>query len=179
MGTKVQVSYRTHNRTLFSCSSLDDLMDEDKWSEVAFEEGWGQAVEVKTETGDNICDCVADRWGGINLELDFYIDDIKALKEKFLILKDECWGGADSVEGEDGDDGDGLYEVKDINFKPSTVRLGLIEDIKNDAGDIISTGGYTGLKYDWPEEYTYYYEIKNGELVQIEYDKENNSWKAT
>jgi hypothetical protein len=39
MATKVQVSYRTHNRTLFSCSSLDDLLDEDKWSEVAYEEG--------------------------------------------------------------------------------------------------------------------------------------------
>ena len=177
MAKKVQVSYKTENRTLFSCSSLDDLLDEDKWSEVAYEEGWGKDVEVKTEAGYTICECVADSSGGINLELDFYIDDIKALKEKYLILKTECWGGGDSVEAEVGDDGDGLYDVKDLNFKPFTVRLGLIEDIKNDAGDIISTGGYTGLKYDWPEEYTYYYDIKNGELVYLEYDKENNSWE--
>ena len=66
---------------------------------------------------------------------------------------------------------------KNLNFRPYIVRLGLIEDIKNDAGDIISIGNYTGLQNDIPEETSNYYEIQNGELVEIEYDEDTNSWE--
>ena len=111
--------------------------------------------------------------------LDFYKDEIEALKDKYLILKGECWGGGNSKEEDaeiNGDDGE-FIEAGDFNFKPSTVRLGLIEDIVNESGDIISVGGYTGSEYDMPEEYTYFYEIRNGELIEIEYDSDTDTWE--
>ena len=174
---KVHISYSKHNRTLFSCSSKEDLVDQDKWSQIATEEGWGLDVDVNSDDGEKICECAADRWGGINLKLDIYSDEIKALSDKYLILKGECWGGGNSIEAGDGDNEDGLYEVEDLNFRPNTVRLGLIEDIINDAGDIISIGDFTGLQYDIPEETSSYYEIQNEELVEIEYDEDTNSWE--
>ena len=176
---KVQLDYTKHNRTLFSCSSKEFLLDEDEWSEVAYEEGWASVVNVQNEDGDNICELVGDEWGGINLNIDRYKDEIEALKDKYLIIKGECWGGGNSKEEDaeiHGDDGE-CIEVGDLNFKPSTVRLGLIEDIVNESGDIISVGGYTGLEYDTPEEYTCFYKIQNGEVNEIEYDSETDAWE--
>lgn len=176
---KVQIDYTKHNRTLFSCSRKEFLLDEDEWSELADEEGWASVVNVQNEYGDHIVKLEADDCGGINLNLDLYKDEIEALKDKYLILKGECWGGGNSKEEDaeiHGDDGE-FSEVGDLNFKPSTVRLGLIEDIVNESGDIISVGGYTGLKYDIPEEYICFYEIRNGELIEIEYDTETDTWE--
>ena len=132
---KVQIDYTKHNRTLFSCSRKEFLLDEDKWSKVADEEGWASVVNVQNEYGDHIVKLEADDCGGINLNLDLYKDEIEALKDKYLILKGECWGGGNSKEEDakiHGDDGE-FSEVGDLNFKPSTVRLGLIEDIVNEA----------------------------------------------
>ena len=64
----------------------------------------------------------------------------EVLDDKYLILKGECWGGGNSKEEDGalhGDEGE-CVEVGDLKFKPSTVRLGLIEDIENESGDIIS-----------------------------------------
>ena len=176
---KVQIDYNKHNRTLFSCANKEDLSNENNWSEVAYEEGWAMQVIVKDEHGETISDLVAGDWGGINLDLDLYKDEIEASNDKYFILKDECWGGGNSKEADgnlNGDEGE-FYEVEDLKFKPLTVRLGLIEDIINESGDIIGVGDYTGLQYDIPEESIYYYELRDRKLIDLEYDEETNTWQ--
>ena len=97
---------------------------------------------------------------------------MKASIDKYFIIKQENWGGGNSFEV-DGDDG--IYEVSDLNFKPNTVRLGLIEDIINDNGEQFDISSASGLQNDYPEEYTRYYLIKDEKLIELEKDGDDFS----
>ena len=172
--TKIIIENTKCTATLFSCSTKEGLINEDQWTEIAHEENLADAVSVCTgDPTEEILDWSSEIsiYGELDLNKDIYSDKMKASTDKYFIIKQENWGGGNSFEV-DGDDG--IYEVSDLNFKPNTMRLGLIEDIINDNGEQLDISSASGLQNDYPEEYTKYYLIKDGKLTELE--KDGDDW---
>ena len=164
--TKIIIENTKCTATLFSCSTKEGLINENQWTEIAHEENLADTVIVYNEDQtEEISE--SDIYGELDLNKDIYSDKMKASTDKYFIIKQENWGGGNSFEV-DGDDG--IYEVSDLNFKPNTVRLGLIEDIINDNGEQFDISSASGLQNDYPEEYTRYYLIKDEKLTELEKD---------
>jgi hypothetical protein len=154
---KIIIANTKCTATLFSCSTKEGLINENQWTEIAHEENFADAVIVSIYNEDQTEEEVTTIYGELDLNKDIYSDEMKASTDKYFIIKQENWGGGDSFEV---DGVDGIYEVSDLNFKPNTVRLGLIEDIINDNGEQFDISSASGLQNDYPEEYTRYYLIK-------------------
>ena len=151
---KIIIANTKCTATLFSCSTKEGLINENQWTEIAHEENFADAVIVSIYNEDQTEEEVTTIYGELDLNKDIYSDEMKASTDKYFIIKQENWGGGDSFEV---DGVDGIYEVSDLNFKPNTVRLGLIEDIINDNGEQFDISSASGLQNDYPEEYTRYY----------------------
>jgi hypothetical protein len=154
---KIIIANTKCTATLFSCSTKEGLINENQWTEIAHEENFADGVIVSIYNEDQTEEEVTTIYGELDLNKDIYSDEMKASTDKYFIIKQENWGGGDSFEV---DGVDGIYEVSDLNFKPNTVRLGLIEDIINDNGEQFDISSASGLQNDYPEEYTRYYLIK-------------------
>jgi|SaaInlStandDraft_1057018.scaffolds.fasta_scaffold75660_3 hypothetical protein len=165
--TKIIIANTKCTATLFSCSTKEGLINENQWTEIAHEENFADAVIVSIYNEDQTEEEVTTIYGELDLNKDIYSDEMKASTDKYFIIKQENWGGGDSFEV---DGVDGIYEVSDLNFKPNTVRLGLIEDIINDNGEQFDISSASGLQNDYPEEYTRYYLIKDEKLTELEKD---------
>ena len=165
--TKIIIANTKCTATLFSCSTKEGLINENQWTEIAHEENFADAVIVSIYNEDQTEEVVTTIYGELDLNKDIYSDEMKASTDKYFIIKQENWGGGDSFEV---DGVDGIYEVSDLNFKPNTVRLGLIEDIINDNGEQFDISSASGLQNDYPEEYTRYYLIKDEKLTELEKD---------
>ena len=121
--TKIIIANTKCTATLFSCSTKEGLINENQWTEIAHEENFADAVIVSIYNEDQTEEVVTTIYGELDLNKDIYSDEMKASTDKYFIIKQENWGGGDSFEV---DGVDGIYEVSDLNFKPNTVRLGLI-----------------------------------------------------
>ena len=165
--TKIIIANTKCTATLFSCSTKEGLINENQWTEIAHEENFADAVILSIYNEDQTEEVVTTIYGELDLNKDIYSDEMKASTDKYFIIKQENWGGGDSFEV---DGVDGIYEVSDLNFKPNTVRLGLIEDIINDNGEQFDISSASGLQNDYPEEYTRYYLIKDEKLTELEKD---------
>jgi|TARA_B110000914_G_C15474718_1_gene452479 hypothetical protein len=167
--TKIIIENSKCIATLFSCPTVEGLINKNQWTEIAHEENWADTVLIYNEDQTEEISVI---YGELDLNKDFYSDKMKASIDKYFIIKQENWGGGNSFEV-DGEDG--IYEVTDLNFKPNTIRLGLIEDIINDNGEQLDISSASGLEYDYPEEYIKYYLIKDGKLIELEKDGDDFS----